>query len=120
MKVVSSPTGPVQRQRERAVTAPYRRDFPIARNSVRTGVRRPRNLSRPVLTSVWLPLSNSSPENKKESRHSHFNRCILPSLNLFFGNMPLTARRKTSPPPHFSRIFSIVISFRLPGRVVCE
>lgn len=50
---------------------------------------------------------------------SPFNLAILFSLNRFFGNMPLTARLSTSPPPHFSIILSIDIDFKLPGRVLC-
>jgi hypothetical protein len=43
----------------------------------------------------------------------------LSSLNLFFGNMPLTAFRNTSAPPSFSINPSIVICLRLPGLVLC-
>lgn len=48
----------------------------------------------------------------------HFNLAILSSRKRFFGSMPLTALLSTSPPPHFAIILSIVISFKLPGRVV--
>lgn len=54
------------------------------------------------------------------AKSSHFNRPIRSSLNLFFGNMPLTALFSTSPPPHFSIIFSMLMLFKLPGRVVCR
>lgn len=54
-----------------------------------------------------------------QNKHSLFNRANLFACNRFFGNMPLTALRKTSPPPHFSIILSIVMLFRLPGRVLC-
>jgi hypothetical protein len=52
--------------------------------------------------------------------NSHFSLAIRSSLSLFLGNIPLTARLRISPPPHFSIMRSIVISFKLPGRVVCE
>ena len=52
--------------------------------------------------------------------YSHFSLAIRSSLSLFLGNIPLTARLKISPPPYFSIMRSMVISFKLPGLVVCE
>jgi hypothetical protein len=64
-----------------------------------------------ILVSRCIP-------NFPERRFIPFSLSNLISLNLFFGNMPLTALRKTSPPPHFLIIPSMFNSFRLPGRVV--
>ena len=58
-------------------------------------------------------LLNPSPKD------SPFSRSNLLSLSLFFGNIPLTAFRSTSPPPHLRIMPSMLISFKLPGRVEC-
>lgn len=55
----------------------------------------------------------------KCKKYSPFSLANLGSLNRFFGNMPLTARFSTSPPPHFFIMVSMLIAFRAPGRVVC-
>ena len=47
-----------------------------------------------------------------------FKRDSRSSLSRFLGSMPLTAFRKTSAPPSFSISPSMVIDFRLPGRVL--
>ena len=49
---------------------------------------------------------------------SPFKRASLGALSRFLGSIPLTARFNTSAPPHLSNILSIVIDFKLPGRVV--
>lgn len=54
-----------------------------------------------------------------EKKDLLFSLANLLSLNRFLGNIPLTALFRTSPPPHFSNILSIVMLFKLPGRVVC-
>lgn len=76
-----------------------------------------------------LPLKNCHPKSQPNGpikgpptpaplRNLPFNLSNLGSLNLFFGNMPLTALLSTSPPPHFRTILSILMTFKLPGRVV--
>lgn len=59
-----------------------------------------------------------SPHIPRGNSNSLFNLANRPSLNLFFGNMPLTARLSTSPPPHFSINLSRLMLFKLPGLVV--
>lgn len=56
----------------------------------------------------------------KNAKFSLFNRANRGSCKRFLGNMPLTARRRTSPPPHLANISSIVMLFKLPGRVLWE
>lgn len=77
--------------------------------SVRMDAPRPRSL---------LPVSTNG--SSRFLINLHFSLCIRSSLSLFFGNMPRTARRRISPPPHFAINRSMLISFRLPGRVLCE
>lgn len=57
------------------------------------------------------------PSSLHKILHSLFSLANLTSLNRFFGNIPLTALRNTSPPPHFPIMRSKLMLFRLPGRV---
>lgn len=66
----------------------------------------------PANLTKFLPYGLLSPSNT-------FKRSNLLSRNRFFGSIPLTAFFNTSPPPHLPIIASILMLFRLPGRVLC-
>lgn len=76
-----------------------------------------------ILTSLLV--GSSAANRKKFSRYGcaspskHRSLINLLSRSLFFGSMPLTARLRISPPPHFSISLSKEISCSEPGRVVC-
>lgn len=73
----------------------------------------------PHILSPTIATPHNPVQTTEHKEDLLFNLANLLSLSLFFGNIPLTARLRISPPPFFSINFSMVQTLRLPGLVLC-